>query len=68
MKAPAQKVRERPAETVAGAGGIVFVVGRALGWPDGVTNAIAVIVAATPAVVTFIVTLVRAARGGSGGD
>jgi hypothetical protein len=66
MKAPTQKVRERPAETVAGAGGIVFVVGRALGWPDDVTNAIAVIVAATPAVVTFIVELVRGGTDGGG--
>jgi hypothetical protein len=59
VKSPQDKVIQRPAESAAGLGGIVFVVGHALGWSQDTTNAVAVIAAATPAVVTFGVNLWR---------
>ncbi len=46
-------VRTRPAE----AGGVAFaaasLVGRLLGWPDDVTNAVAVLAGVAPAIITW---------------
>jgi hypothetical protein len=55
MKSAPQKVAQRPAETGGGIGSIVFVIGRALGWPQDLTNALAVIAGAAPIVITFLV-------------
>ncbi len=61
MKKPTAKVKERPAESAGLLGAVVFAVGRSLGWSPEVTNAIAIVAPALPAVVTFIVARVKAA-------
>ena len=38
MLAPHQKIAQRPAESAAGLGGVIFLIGRFFGWDADVTN------------------------------
>lgn len=63
MKGPVTKVRQRPAESLAGLAGVIFVVGRSFGWSPDVTNAVAVVAAFIPSVVSFVVDQVKGSEG-----
>jgi hypothetical protein len=62
MKSPIKKAKQRPAETVGGIGGAISAIGAALGAPPRVYGAVAIFAAFLPAIITYVVSLKRAAQ------
>lgn len=62
MKKPIEKAKERPAETAGGIGGAIAGLGAVFGLSDSTVAKIAVTAAFLPALVTYVVTLKRAAE------